>query len=163
MTVFDYAVLGIIGFSVLLSMLRGFVREVLKLAGWVAAVLVARLYTTQLAPLLPDSIPNESLRLIAAFTVLFLATLLISSLLAIALSEVFKQVGLGWFDRWLGAIFGLARGLIIVGVLVLLAGMTAAPQDARWRNAMFSAPLEAMVTATLPWLPKALSDRVKFD
>ena len=163
MTVFDYAVLGIIGLSILLSMLRGFVKEILKLAGWVAAVFVAKLYTTQLAPLLPAGIPSDSLRLMAAFVILFLATLLVSSLLAIALSEVFKQVGLGWFDRWLGAVFGFARGLIIVAVLVLLAGLTAIPQDARWRNAMFSAPFEALVLATLPWLPKELAERVKFE
>ncbi|MBU3736886.1 MAG: CvpA family protein [Methylobacterium sp.] len=163
MTMFDYAVLGVIGFSILLSMLRGFVREILKLAGWVAALLVAKSYTAQLAPLLPAGIPSDALRLIAAFAILFLATLLVSSLLAIALSEVFKQAGLGWFDRWLGAVFGLARGVMIVGVLVLLAGLTALPQDARWRNAMFSAPLEAMVLATLPWLPKEIAERVKYN
>lgn len=162
MTSFDYAVLAIVGLSILLSMMRGFLREVLSLAGWVAAFFVARLYTTELAPLLPTAIPTDSLRVLAAFLILFLATLLVTSLLAIALSEVFKKVGLGWLDRWLGAIFGLARGVMIVGVLVLLAGMTNIPQDARWRNAMFSAPLEAMVTNVLPWLPKAVASHIRY-
>ncbi len=162
MTVFDYAVLAIVGLSVLLSMMRGFLREVLALAGWVAAFFVARTYTLELAPLLPEAIPSETLRLLAAFVILFLATLLVASLLAIALSEVFKKVGLGWLDRWLGAIFGLARGVIIVGVLVLLAGLTALPQDARWRNAMFSAPLEALVLSSLPWMPQGVAKHIKF-
>lgn len=162
MTVFDYAVLAVVGLSILLSMMRGFVREILALAGWVAAFFVAKTYTLQLVPLLPEAIPSETLKLLAGFVILFLATLLVTSLLAIALSEVFKKVGLGWLDRWLGAIFGLARGVIIVGVLVLLAGLTSLPQDARWRNAMFSAPLEAMVLSILPWVPQGISRHIHF-
>ena len=162
MTVFDYAVLAVVGLSILLSMMRGFVREILALAGWVAAFFVAKTYTLQLVPLLPQAIPTETLKLLAAFVILFLATLLVTSLLAIALSEVFKKVGLGWLDRWLGAVFGLARGVIIVGVLVLLAGLTSVPQDARWRNAMFSAPLEAMVLSVMPWTPQGISRHIHF-
>ncbi len=162
MTVFDYAVLTIVGLSILLSMMRGFVREVLAIAGWVAAFFVAKLYTLELAPLLPEGIPTETLRLLAAFVILFLATLLVASLLAIALSEVFKKVGLGWLDRWLGAVFGLARGVMMVAVLVLLAGLTSIPQDARWRNAMFSAPLEALVISGLQWMPQGVAKHIKF-
>jgi membrane protein required for colicin V production len=163
MTVFDYVVLVIMGLSVLLSILRGFVREALALASWVVAFFVAKLYTLELAPLLPQAIPSQSLRLLAAFLILFLATLLICSLLAIALSEVFKRVGLGWMDRCLGALFGLARGIVIIGVLVLLGGLTALPKDARWRNAMFSAPLEAMVISLLPWFPTDIAKHVKYN
>lgn len=163
MTFFDYAVLGIIGLSVLLSMLRGFVRETLALAGWVAAFFVAKLYTLELAPLLPDAIPGESLRLLAAFLILFLITLLISSLLAIALAEVFKKIGLGWLDRLLGAVFGVARGVLIVAVIVLLAGLTTIPREAFWRDAMFSAPFEAMVVSALPWLPPGIAKHINYD
>lgn len=163
MTVFDYVVLVIMGLSVLLSILRGFVREALALVSWLVAFFVAKLYTLELAPLLPQSIPSQSLRLLAAFLILFLATLLICSLLAIALSQVFKRVGLGWMDRGLGALFGLARGIVIVGVLVLLGGLTTLPKDVRWRNAMFSAPLEAMVISLLPWFPTDIAKHVKYD
>jgi membrane protein required for colicin V production len=135
----------------------------LALVSWLVAFFVAKLYTLELAPLLPQSIPSQSLRLLAAFLILFLATLLICSLLAIALSEVFKRVGLGWMDRCLGALFGLARGMIIVGVLVLLGGLTTLPKDVRWRNAMFSAPLEAMVISLLPWFPTGIAKHVKYD
>ena len=163
MTVFDYVVLAIMGLSVLLSILRGFVREALALVSWLVAFFVAKLYTLELAPLLPQSIPSQSLRLLAAFLILFLATLLICSLLVIALSKVFKREGLGWMDRCLGALFGLARGMIIVGVLVLLGGLTTLPKDVRWRNAMFSAPLEAMVISLLPWFPTDIAKHVKYD
>ncbi len=163
MTGFDYAVLAIIGISVLLSIMRGFVREILALVSWVIAFIVAKLYAVELTPLLPEAIPNEALKMLAAFLILFLATLLLCSLLAIALSQIFKKVGLGWIDRGLGAIFGVLRGVLIVGTLVLLAGFTALPKDPMWRNAMFAAPLEAMVTLILPWLPDDIAKHVKYD
>lgn len=163
MTGFDYAVLAIIGISVLLSIMRGFVRELLALVSWIAAFIVAKIYAVELVPLLPEAIPNESLKMLAAFMTLFLATLLLCSLLAIALSQIFKKVGLGWLDRGLGAVFGVTRGVLIVGTLVLLAGFTALPKDVMWRNAMFAAPLEAMVMAVLPWLPNDIAKHVKYD
>ncbi len=163
MTSFDYAVLAIIGLSVLLSMMRGLVREILALAGWIVACFVAKIYTVQLAQILPPSIPTESLRLLAAFLILFLVALLVCSLLGIALSHIFKKMNLGWLDRCLGGAFGLVRGIVIVTVLVFLAGLTAASKDARWRNAMFSAPFEAIVINLLPWLPRDIARHVKYD
>lgn len=163
MTGFDYAVLAIIGISVLLSIMRGFVREVLALASWVIAFFVARFYAVELMPLLPEAIPGEALKMLAAFLILFLVTLLLCSLLAIALSQIFKKVGLGWVDRGFGAVFGVLRGVFVVGVLVLLAGFTALPKDPMWRNAMFAAPLEAMVIALLPWMPVDIAKHVKYD
>lgn len=163
MTEFDYAVLGIVGISILLSLMRGFVREFLGLASWIIAALVAKSYAVDIAVMLPTSIPNQGLRLIAAFAIVFLGILLVTSLLAIAIGELFKKVGLGWVDRILGGFFGCARGLLIVGVLVLLGGLTSLPQDPRWRNAMFSAPLEAMVLSAKPWLPPEMIKHLKYD
>jgi len=163
MTSFDYAVLTIIGLSIIFSVMRGMVREVLAILGWVAAFYVGRTYTDQILPMIPVDIPTESLRVLAAFLVLFLATLLLASLLGIALSAIIRKVGLGWLNRLLGAMFGVIRGLLIVCVLVFLAGLTSVPQDARWRNAMFSAPIEALVISILPWIPENIAKHVKYD
>jgi len=163
MTIFDYAVLVIIGLSIILSVMRGLVAEVLSIAGWVAAFFVAKTYTSEMLPMMPLDIPTESLRVLAAFLVLFLATLLVATLLAIALSAILKKIGLGWLNRLLGALFGIVRGLLIVCIIVFLAGLTDIPKDARWRNAMFSAPIEAMVINMLPWLPESIAKHVKYD
>jgi len=163
MTIFDYVVLAIIGLSVFFSIMRGMVREVLSLAGWVLAFFVAKTYTLELAPLLPKAIPTETLQYLAAFVILFLATLLISALLSIALAQIFKTVGLGWLDSVLGGFFGTLRGVLIVGVLVFLGGLTELPKEPAWRSAMFSAPLEAMVTSAYPWIPPAIVSHVKFE
>ena len=163
MTSFDYLVLAIIGISILLSVMRGLVAEVLSLSAWFVAFFVAKVYSSQLLPMMPDAIPTESLRILAAFLVLFLATLLVASLLSIALSAIFKKIGLGWLNRLLGSIFGLMRGLLIVCICVFLAGLTDAPKDERWRNAMFSAPIEALVIRLLPWVPENITQHIKYD
>jgi membrane protein required for colicin V production len=79
------------------------------------------------------------------------------------LSQIFKKIGLGWLDRIIGGMFGLVRGLVIVTVLVFLAGFTSAPKDVSWRNAMFSAPLEYVVTSLLPWFPSSIAKHIKYD
>jgi membrane protein required for colicin V production len=163
MTIFDYTVLVIIGISIVISMMRGAVREILSLLGWLAAFYVAKTYATQLIPLLPADIPTESLKVLAAFVILFLGVLLVASLLSIALSSLLKKIGLGWFNRFMGALFGLARGLFIVSILVFLAGLTSIPKDTRWTNAMFSSPLETLVLAALPYLPESVAKHVKYS
>lgn len=163
MTSFDYLVLAITGLSIILSVMRGLLAEVLSIAGWLAAFFVAKTYANQVVPMMPVEIPTESLRILAAFLMLFFATLLVASLLAIALSTIFKKIGLGWFNRLLGGVFGLARGLLIVCILVFLAGLTDAPKDERWRNAMFSAPIEALVVSLLPCVPASIAEHIKYD
>jgi len=163
MTSFDYVVLLIIGFCVLLSIMRGAVREVLALIGWFVAFYVGRTYTQLLIPLLPQGVPTETLKVLAAFLILFLATLLVDSLISITLSHLLKKIGLSWLNRFLGGLFGFTKGLVIVGILVLLAGMTNIPKYSAWRNAMFSAPLEAFVLACLPWVPVSIASHVKYD
>lgn len=163
MTAFDYAVLLIVGVSILISVMRGLVREALALMGWVAAFWVAAGYAVPLAPHLPGAIPDETVRLLAAFVALFLGTLLIATLLTIAASELVRKLGLGAVDRGLGVMFGLTRGLLIVLVLVLLAGLTPLPRQGFWHNAMLSAPFEAFVAMVKPWLPDQLAKRISYD
>lgn len=163
MTSFDYTVLVIIGISIVVSMMRGAVRELLAIAGWIAAIYVAKTYAIQLMPLLPKDIPTEQLKVLASHVILFLGVLLIASLLTIALSSLIKKIGLNWLNRGVGALFGLARGLLIVCVLVFLGGLTSLPKDALWANAMFSSPLEALVKSMLPFLPETIAKHVKYD
>jgi membrane protein required for colicin V production len=162
MTWIDYAVMAIIGVSILLSIMHGFVRELLSLAGWVVAFLVAQYFAATVAAMLPAAIPNDSLRLLAAFLAVFLSVLLAATLLAIALSSLIKRAGLGATDRLLGAVFGLIRGVAVVTVVVLLAGLTTLPHTPAWRQAMTSAPLEALAKTIKVWLPYDLSKHINY-
>jgi len=162
MTWFDYAVLAIVGISVLLSIIHGFVRELLALASWIVAFLAAQNYAADFAPLLPAAITSGSGRLLVAFLAVFLVVLLAMTLAANLLSRLFRAAGLGLADRALGAVFGLLRGFAIVMVVVLLAGLTALPRQPVWREAMLSAPLETLANAIKVWLPYDLSQYIKY-
>ncbi len=162
MTIFDYLVLLVLGASVVISLMRGLVREVLSLVGWVAAFVVANAYAATLGQMLPPAVPGEVLRLILAFIALFIATRLLTGLLAKALSAVLEAGGLSWADRLLGVVFGMLRGLLIVLTVVILAGMTSLPQQAFWREARLSPYAETLAHSVKPLLPAALAQHVNF-
>jgi membrane protein required for colicin V production len=163
MTIFDYVVLGIFVVSIILSIIRGLVREVLSIAGWVIAFVVAGSYAGDFEPLLPSEVSGESLRIIASFIVLFISVLLISGLIIMLLSALIKGVGLGFIDRLLGAVFGFIRGLLVVMILVLIAGLTALPQKSFWEQAQLSSPLETIAVYVKEWLPDDLSKRISYE
>lgn len=146
----------------ILGFIRGAVREILSLASWIGAFLIARAFSESLSVHLAAGISSPTLRLLATFVVLFLVGLALFMLLAWALSQWMKSLGLGAVDRSLGLVFGTARGGLIVVGLVLLAGLTPLPRESFWRNAMFSAPLEAAAKEVLPYMPEAFRKRVSF-
>lgn len=162
MTLLDYAVLAIIGFSVLLSVIRGLVREVLALAAWAIAFVVAWMFGGQLAAIMPAEIPGEELRLLAGFATVFFIVLLAMSLVAMGVSQLIKSAGLSAEDRMLGALFGLARGITVVMFLVLLAGTTALPAQPVWRDAVLRPALERGAIVVKSWLPFALSQHIRY-
>jgi membrane protein required for colicin V production len=162
MTLLDYAVLTIIGFSVLLGVMRGLVREVLALAAWAVAFIAAWLFGGELAAIMPTEIPSEELRRIAGFAVLFFVVLLAMSLVAMAVSQMVKSAGLSVEDRLLGSVFGLMRGVAVVMILVLLAGATALPSQPVWREAALRPLLERVAIVVKSWLPLAVSQHIRY-
>jgi len=84
-------------------------------------------------------------------------------LVAKVVSGLVKSAGLAAEDRILGGVFGLARGALIVLVLVLLAGLTSLPKRPVWRDAVLSPPLEALALSVKIWLPGDLSRRISYN
>ncbi|BCL75431.1 bacteriocin production protein [Jeongeupia sp. HS-3] len=163
MTGFDYAVLAILGLSILLSVMRGLTQEVLALAGWVVSAWLALNYAAAISVFMPAALPNEGLRYLAALVVVFCAAWLLTAIVRITLNQFIKATGLKPVDRLLGVFFGLVRGSLFVVLLVLAAGLTGLPKTDLWRNAMFSPLFEQAARMSLPWLPEALAGRVSFD
>jgi membrane protein required for colicin V production len=161
-TIFDYLVLLVLFASIVISMMRGLVKEILSLVSWVIALVVANLYGEALAGLLPNMIPGRATRLIVAFIALFVAVKLLMVLLTMAVDSVIKAGGLSIADRGLGGLFGLARGVVIVLAAVLLCGMTAIPQQAFWKNALLRPLTETLARTAMPFLPGSVVSHVKF-
>lgn len=162
MTIFDYLVLLIIICSVIISTLRGVVKEVISLASWIIALIVANAYGDALALMLPDFIPGEVTRLIIGFIALFIGVRLLMALIGRAIEELVKASGLSALNRLLGCIFGFARGVLIVVVVVLLCGTTSLPQQSFWVDAMLSPVAVQLAQEAQPYLPESLSQHVHF-
>lgn len=162
MTWFDYIVVIITVWSVLLGWWRGFVYEVLSLLGWVIAYVVARWQAVNLATFMPAALGVDAIKVTVAFALLFVGTLIISSIVVWMLSKLIKSIGLGWLDGLFGSMFGMLRGTLLVLMLVLLAGLTDLPKEPFWREAKLSKPLERMALASLIWLPDSVARHVHF-
>ncbi len=154
MTSFDYAVIAIIVISALVGWWRGFMYELFSLIGWLAAYIVARTYSVQVLPYVPEAVGAENIRSAAAFAVLFIATLIIAALFAWFLARLAKFAGLSGMDGKFGAIFGMLRGGLVVIALVWLGGLTDLPQLPFWRNALSSKPLQEVALYAKDYLPE---------
>jgi len=162
-TGFDYTVIAIVVMSMLLGMWRGIIYEVLALLGWLSAFLIARWLAADVAAMLPALITVADIRTAIAYVILFITTLFLSSSIAWFVSKAITKLGnLGWTVWVLGALFGIARGTILVLVLVLIAGLTSWPKDPIWREATLSRPLQNLALASLVWLPESVSKHIRY-
>ena len=163
MTAFDYVVMAIVAASVLLGVWRGVVGEVIVLVAWVLAFFAAKWWGSEVAQVVfAGVIADPALRIVAAWVTVFVVVLVVMALLRLAVNGLLKALGLSLTDRLLGVIFGLARGLLIVLVLVALGGMLSMAKEKWWSDAYFSAPLETAVLAGKPWLPPEVAKRIRF-
>jgi len=162
MTLLDHAVLAITGFSMLLGLLRGFTREVIALASWVVAFIVAGAWGADMSRVLEPQIADASWRALAAFVALFFITLIVINVIAMLAAKLVKSAGLGMEDRLLGALFGLARGFLVVVGLVMLAGLTPLPRQPVWKDAMLAAPLEKLAVLVKQWLPQDWAKNISY-
>lgn len=120
MTLVDALWLVILLVSALISIWRGFVREVFSLAAWVLALVAAARLGAPLAQTIGDTIADPQVRAVTAFLLLFFVTLLIASLVGVIAYRLVRKSGLEATDRTLGLFFGLVRGVVVVGIVVLV-------------------------------------------
>ena len=155
MTAFDYVLLFLLAGFMLISMTKGLVREVISLVSWVVAFYI-------LIPWLPNAVSGDVMRMIVAFIVLFIGTRIVMAILARLVNVVLHATGLTLLDRFLGALFGLAKGALVALALVLVCGMTKIPEQPFWKNAMFSPMAVQVAKMTMPYLPDYFVEYIHF-
>ena len=159
----DYAILAIVGISGVISLMRGFIREALSLVGWVAAFWVAIAYCDWAATLLDGYVTAPSVRMGIAFAVLFVGVLLLCGIVLRLAGVLVDKTGMSGTDRSLGIVFGVMRGVVIAGFLVLIAGLTPLPADPWWRQSMFLPHLVRLANEVRPLLPEEVRQRIRFE
>jgi membrane protein required for colicin V production len=152
----DWILLGALLASMLVGLWRGLVYEVLSLAGWVAAFVVAQWLAADVVAWLPliQSAP-ESIQYAVAFGVVFVATVFAAGFLSWLLKKLVETVGLRPIDRTFGALFGLARGVVLLLALTVVLQLTGVSRDAWWATAQGPAWLQVLLTGLKPLLPQS--------
>jgi len=165
LTTVDYFTLVVLLASALIGISRGLFKEVLALASWFIAAWVAYRYSSYLSLEWLSSFHLEELvSLGASFLILFVLTLIACGLLGGVVQKIILSAGLSLTDRFLGLIFGLMRGVLVVVVLATLALLTPIPQTVTWQQALTRPAIETAVGFIKGWLPedwaKQLNDAV---
>ncbi|MCG8464575.1 MAG: CvpA family protein [Xanthomonadales bacterium] len=150
----DYVILGVLGVSILVGILRGFIREVMSIAVWTAAITLAYMGVAPGAELLTHAVDVPSMRVVIAFAAIFLVVLVVGGLLTWLMGRLIATTGLAPTDRMVGMVFGLARGVAIVGIAVLLARFTPFPQDPWWQESKLLPHFERVAETAESWLPQ---------
>jgi len=158
----DVVILALIALSAILSLFRGFVREAVALATWLVALWVAMAFHEDLAQILSQWISTPSAQKITAFAALFICVLLLGAIVNYLAGKLVDKTGLTGTDKLLGIVFGVARGGVIVAILVLLAGLTPFPQDPWWQDSQFLGYFEDFAAWMRNYLPGDIADNINY-
>lgn len=121
LTVFDWAVIGIVGLSGLLALFRGFVREVLSLAAWLIAAFVTVHCFAGVSTMLEPHIASTTVRTLVAGGGLFFGTLIFAAIINTIIIRFLNAGGdIGMLDSVFGMLFGVIRGLFVVALGFLM-------------------------------------------
>ncbi len=152
----DLAVLAIVLVSALLSMLRGFSREVLAIASWAAAAAAAYYYYPLVVPYLAPYIHKDIIAQAVAAAIVFFATLIVVSLFTVRLSDAILDSKIGALDRTLGLLFGVARGfLLAVVAFAIFNWLVSEKQQPEWvKNAKTRPVLTSTADRIVALLPE---------
>lgn len=165
-TLLDGILIAITLFSAIVAMVRGFSREVLSVASWVAAGAAAFFFYPSVTPLIKPYIDSDTIAQVAAAGIVFLVTLIVVSLITMRIADFIIDSRIGPLDRTLGFLFGAARGILLVVVGVLFFNWLVAANQPPWIAEAKSKPLlDSLGQSLINMLPDnpdtSIIDRLK--
>jgi len=150
---FDYILITIVGLSMVLSIWRGFVREIISLIGLILAFFIAGRMSGDVGALLHDWISNKTLANIAGFIIIFVVTMIVVGLISALIRKLVDMADLTATDRTLGVFFGAARGVLLIGVAFLVYTAYAKPDQAWMQKSLltpYALQLSDLIGKTIP-------------
>jgi membrane protein required for colicin V production len=163
MNAFDIGLVLVLVVSAGFGAWRGFVREVLSLAAWILAAVIAWVFADDFAKYFTSLAGEPALRQALAFVLLFVAVLVTGAIVShLAHRLLVKGEFARWPNRLLGALFGAGRGVLIITLAFLLAGLTALPQQSWWRDAALAPYFERVARYTSGYLPSDVARHIRY-
>ena len=160
-TTVDWIMLATLLGSVLLGAWRGLVFEVISVAGWIVAFILAQLYAPQAAASLPMAGATEPMRYAAGFVLIFVLVLFAVGFAAWLIKRIVEAVGVRPIDRVLGAAFGVFRGVLLLLAVAVVVGMTPLQASAAWKESAGAPILLSMLQSLKPLLPAQFGKHLK--
>jgi membrane protein required for colicin V production len=157
MNAVDLIIIAVLGLSVLVGLWRGLISELLALITWVAAFWLARMYGPVVSAHFERTIEAPMLRLVVGYGICFVVVLIVGALLRFVLHRLVDGTGLGGTDRLLGMIFGFARGVLLVTLIVFLVDLTSFAHEPMWQQSTLLPQFKGMVA----WLNQELPSNVR--
>jgi membrane protein required for colicin V production len=152
----DFTLIGLVFIFFVIGLLRGFIKEVFSLGFWILAIWVSLNFSREFSGFLASAISYPPTRIIASFMVLFAITLCLGSLISFLLNILIKSTGLTFMDRFGGMILGVVRGMVVITVVVILAGLTPLTKDSWWTESTMIPPFQSLAV----WLRDHISSGV---
>ncbi len=159
----DFAMIGLVFISLIIGLFRGLVREAFALITWGLAIWVGLTFGREFSVFLETMIDIASARLAAGFAVLFFMTLLLGSTVSYLLGEIITKTGLTGTDRFLGMIFGIGRGILVVSIIVVLAGLTPLPDEPWWQESKLIPPFQSVAVWVRSQVPDSLAGHINYQ
>ena len=154
MPILDWICVAVLSISLVVGAWRGLVYELLSVANWIAAFVLAQWFAPDVAHYLPLASATEVVRYAAGFVVVFVAALFAGGMLAFLIRKLVAAVGLRPVDRVLGAAFGLQRGVVILLALTVVAGMTPVIKSPWWLESTGAGIAVVVLQGLKPVLPE---------
>ncbi len=152
----DIAILAILGISVVISFMRGFVREAISLAIWVVAVFVSIKMAAFVGGFYTSFIGSETARYIAGFASVFIAVLILGVFVSMFMSTLVDKTGISSTDRLLGIFFGAARGVLLVAVVLMFMSIAPVQSTGLWQKSQLATQFQGVVK----WLEALIPEHV---
>jgi len=160
LNVTDCTIVAVVLMSTLISLIRGFFKELVSLIIWILGFWVAIKFHDSCGAMLAPHIANISIRIIVSFAGLLLTVLIFGSIFSYLLSFIIAKSGLGGFDRLLGMIFGCTRGVLLVAVILLLISTTSFVQDDWWKKSILIPHFQVIIDWLRIFLPQKITSLV---
>ena len=153
----DWVCFAVLVLSLVVGAWRGLMYEVLSVMGWAVSFYAAQWFAPQLATFLPFESLSSPVRFATAFVIIFVLALFAFGLLAFGVKKLVEAIGLRPIDRILGAVFGAARGVILLLAAAVVINMTALKQGEWWRSSHAAGVLTAGLQTLKPLLPETFA------
>jgi len=155
-TLLDGILVGFTLVSAMLAMVRGFSREILSIASWVAAAAAAFFFYKPVLPFVKPYIDNEQIAMAAAAGAVFIVALIVVTIITMKIADAIIDSRVGALDRTLGFLYGAARGILVIAVALLFFNWLVGTKPPAWIAEAKSRPL-------LESIGKAIEDMLPDD